>query len=89
MEPKSAALCWVSVMTPRRTAKKSSNLEPTLSTGAGAPMTAEQRTALRQLAYDAFEPDAFSQTLTQREASLRIAMLQAKLKLQDEPPHTL
>ena len=52
-------------------------------------MTAEQRTALRQLAYDAFEPDAFSQTLTQREASLRIAMLQAKLKLQDEPPHTL
>jgi len=68
---------------------KPSDVEPTLSTGADGPMTAEQRTALRQLAYDAFEPEAFSHTLTHREAAHRISMLQAKLELQDEPPHTL
>jgi hypothetical protein len=61
----------------------------TLSTGAGAPMTAEQMAELRQLAEDAFEPDAFGPHLTQSEAAQRIAMLKAKLKLQDEPPHTL
>jgi hypothetical protein len=61
----------------------------TLSTGAGAPMTAAQQAELKQLAKDAFEPDAFGQHLTQDEAARRIATLRAKLKLQDEPPHTL
>jgi hypothetical protein len=61
----------------------------TLSTGAGAPMTAEQMAELKQLSDDAFEPDAFGRHLTSSEAAQRIAMLKAKLKLQDEPPHTL
>ena len=52
-------------------------------------MTAEQRTLLRRLARDGYEPDAFREQLTQAEAATRIAMLQAKLKLMDEPPHTL
>ena len=61
----------------------------TLSTGAGAPMTAEQQAELKQLAGDAFELDAFGRHLTQDEAARRIATLRAKLKLQDKPPHTL
>ncbi|HZQ13511.1 MAG TPA: DUF3072 domain-containing protein [Pseudolabrys sp.] len=60
-----------------------------LSTGPGPRMTAEQRTLLRKLAFDAYEPEAFSEHLTQAEAAARIAMLQAKLTLLDEPPHTL
>jgi hypothetical protein len=52
-------------------------------------MTAQQSALLRQLARDGYEPDAFSEQLTQAEASKRIIMLQAKLKLLDEPPHTL
>ncbi len=63
--------------------------EPTLATGADAPMSAEQLKLLRRLTLDAFEPDAFTPHLTRGEAAQRIAMLQAKLKLQDEPPHTL
>lgn len=76
-------------MSPRPDSTHSSRGEPTLSTGAGAPMTAEQTTLLRQLALDAFEPEAFNRSLTQAEAGRRIAMLQAKLTLLDEPPHTL
>jgi hypothetical protein len=53
------------------------------------PMTAEQAARLKQLSIDAYEPDAFKQVLTQAEAARRIAMLSAKLKLLDEPPHTL
>lgn len=60
-----------------------------LSTGPGSRMTAEQCTLLRRLARDGYEPDAFSEQLTQGEAAKRIAMLQAKLPLMDEPPHTL
>lgn len=60
-----------------------------LSTGPSARMTAEQCTLLRRLARDGYEPDAFSEQLTQGEAAKRIAMLQAKLPLMDEPPHTL
>jgi hypothetical protein len=63
--------------------------EPILSTGPGARMTPAQRTLLRRLAQEAYEPDAFSEQLTQVEAAERIAMLNAKLKLLDEPPHTL
>jgi Protein of unknown function (DUF3072) len=53
------------------------------------PMTAEQAARLRQLSVDAYEPDAFKPDLTQAEAERRIATLSAKLKLLDEPPHTL
>jgi hypothetical protein len=53
------------------------------------PMTPEQAARLKQLSEDAFEPEAFSPLLTRAEAALRIDALSAKLKLQDEPPHTL
>ncbi len=52
-------------------------------------MTAEQASLLRKLAIDAYELDAFQSNLTRAEADKRIAMLKAKLKLMDEPPHTL
>ena len=52
-------------------------------------MTVEQATLLRKLAFDAYEPEAFSPNLTKAEATQRIDVLQAKLKLMDEPPHTL
>jgi hypothetical protein len=51
-------------------------------------MTAEQAALLRQLAFDAYEPEAFSPRLTKAEAQRRIVTLQAKLKLMSEPPHT-
>ena len=62
--------------------------EPTLATGADAPMSAEQAELLRRLAHEAFDFEAFSERLTQSEAARRIATLQAKLRLQSEPPHT-
>jgi len=37
----------------------------------------------------AYELDAFKPNLTRAEADLRIAVLTAKLKLLDGPPHTL
>ena len=52
-------------------------------------MTAEQAATLRRLAEAAYELDAFKPNLTRAEADLRIAILTAKLKLLDEPPHTL
>jgi hypothetical protein len=54
-----------------------------------AKMTAEQAATLKGLAEAAYELDAFKPTLTRAEADQRIAMLTAKLKLLDEPPHTL
>jgi hypothetical protein len=54
-----------------------------------APMTAEQAALLRRLARDAYELEAFGPQLTCAEAQRRIVMLNAKLKLLDEPPHTL
>ena len=56
---------------------------------ANQPMTAEQAATLKRLAEAAYELDAFKPNLTRAEADLRIAMLTAKLKLLDEPPHTL
>ena len=44
---------------------------------------------LKRLAQDAYELDAFKPNLTRTEADIRIAMLNAKLKLLGEPPHTL
>jgi CRISPR/Cas system-associated protein Cas7 (RAMP superfamily) len=52
-----------------------------------ALMTAEQAALLRKIAFDAYEPEAFSPNLTKAEAERRIAALQAKLKLTGEPPH--
>jgi Protein of unknown function (DUF3072) len=63
--------------------------EPTLTTGADAPMTDEQTALLKQLSQDAYDAEAFSANLTRTEAERRIATLKAKLKLQDGPPHTL
>ena len=60
-----------------------------LSTGAGNAMTPAQAAELKRLATDAYELDAFSERLTDDDAARRIAMLKAKLKLLDEPPHTL
>ena len=52
-------------------------------------MTAEQAATLKRLAQAAYELDAFKPNLTRTEAKIRIAMLTAKLKLLDGPPHTL
>ena len=52
-------------------------------------MTAEQAVTLKRLAEAAYELDAFKPNLARAEADVRIAMLTAKLKLLDEPPHTL
>jgi hypothetical protein len=52
-------------------------------------MTAEQAATLKRLAEAAYELDAFKPNLARAEADVRIAMLTAKLKLLDEPPHTL
>ena len=52
-------------------------------------MTAAQAATLKRLAQDAYELDAFKPNLTRTEADIRVAMLTAKLKLLDEPPHTL
>ena len=63
--------------------------EPILSTGPGERMTPQQKAQLSELAKAAYEPEAFSEQLTRAEAAERIAMLKAKLKLLDGPPHTL
>ena len=52
------------------------------------PMTPEQAATLKQLAKVAYELDAFKPNLRCAEADIRIAMLKAKLKLLDGPPHT-
>jgi hypothetical protein len=51
------------------------------------PMTGAQVSYLKTLSVEAHEPDAFSERLTRVEASKRIEMLKAKLKLFDGPPH--
>jgi hypothetical protein len=52
-------------------------------------MTDAQAARLKQLAEQAFEPDAYKPTLERAEAARRIAALEAKLRLLDAPPHTL
>lgn len=56
--------------------------------GTVARMTLEQASLLRKSAFDAYEPEAFSAELTKTQAEQRIGVLQAKLKLVSEPPHT-
>ena len=53
------------------------------------PMTPEQAATLKELAKAAYELDAFKPNLRRAEAEVRIAMLTAKLKLLDGPPHAL
>jgi len=53
------------------------------------PMTAAQASCLKALSQQARELEAFTPKLTRAEASRRINALQAKLRLQDGPPHTL
>jgi|SRR6516162_7163053 hypothetical protein len=53
------------------------------------PMTAEQAATLKRLAEAAYDLAAFKPNLTHDEANERIAILTAKLKLLDGPPHTL
>ena len=53
------------------------------------PAKPEQAAKLKRLAEAAYELEAFQPNLTRAEADLRIAMLTAKLRLLDEPPHTL
>ena len=52
-------------------------------------MTAAQAATLKELAEAANDLDAFKPNLTRTQAEIRIAMLTAKLKLLDGPPHTL
>ena len=52
-------------------------------------MTVAQEATLRRLAQAAYELEAFKPNLTRTEADKRIAVLTAKLKLLDGPPHTL
>ena len=52
-------------------------------------MTAAQAATRKRLTQAAYERDAFELNLTRTEANKRIAMLTAKLKLLDEPPHIL
>jgi hypothetical protein len=52
-------------------------------------MTAAQATVLKKLAEAAYDLDAYKTSLTRAQAEIRIAMLTAKLKLLDGPPHTL
>ena len=52
------------------------------------PMTGAQASYLKTLAEEAHEPEAFSEHLTKAEASTRIEVLKAKLKLFSGPPHT-
>jgi len=64
------------------------NSDLSLAGGADDPMTPEQAGLLRRLAQEAYDFEAFRERLTRSEAERRIAVLQAKLKLQSEPPHT-
>ena len=52
-------------------------------------MTVAQAATLKKVAQATYELDAFKPNLTRVEADKRIAMLTAKLKLLDGPPHTL
>jgi hypothetical protein len=76
-------------MPPKQVRRGNGRRKQILGAGPGERMTAEQLSLLRQLARDAYEPEAFSAQLTQGEAARRIAALKAKLTLLDEPPHTL
>jgi hypothetical protein len=83
-------MIWPTMTIPNWTSlhPTSKRIRPTGFSG-DDPMTGAQASYLRTLAEQAHELDAFSQGLSKAEASRRIDALRAKLKLQDEPPHTL
>jgi Protein of unknown function (DUF3072) len=60
----------------------------TLTGGGDDPMTPEQAKLLKWLAHEAYDMEAYGAHLTQKEAARRIVALQAKIKLQGNPPHT-
>jgi hypothetical protein len=64
-------------------------LDPRPDFVGGEPMSAAQASRLKALAEEARELEAFDPKLTAAEAARRIDALQAKLRLQDGPPHTL
>jgi Protein of unknown function (DUF3072) len=69
--------------------RPTSNAEENPDRGSGdESMTDAQAAYLRTLSEQAYEPDAFSEHLSMAEASKRIDILKAKLKLFDGPPHT-
>jgi Protein of unknown function (DUF3072) len=63
--------------------------DPVHWTPGSEPMTTAQASRLKGLSEDARELDAFKPKLTRAEAARRIDALEAKLRLQDGPPHTL
>lgn len=63
--------------------------KPHADSGEDVPMTPEQAAQLKRLAHAAYDIEAFDPQLSRAEAQRRIDTLQAKLKLQGEPPHTL
>jgi Protein of unknown function (DUF3072) len=76
---------------PKRDPRPGSNLEkdPSDWVTGDEPMTGAQASDLKTLSEQAREPEAFKTKLSKAEASRRIDALKAKLRLQDEPPHTL
>jgi hypothetical protein len=63
--------------------------DPVHWTSGSEPMTAAQGLRLKALSEEARELEAFNPKLTKAEAARRIEALEAKLQLQDGPPHTL
>jgi len=63
--------------------------EPAHGISESEPMIPAQAARLEALSKEAREIEAFNPKLTKAEASRRIKALEAKLRLQDGPPHTL
>ena len=76
-------------MAPKSNPQGAERPDAILTTGPGESMSAQQAAELKQLSIDAYEPDAFDERLTSRQAEQRIATLRAKLNGLDAPPHTL
>jgi hypothetical protein len=89
VEPKGGIAVNADGMATKAKKTQDRNARPRPDDEPGARMTAEQCALLRKLAFDGYEPDAFSPHLSRQEAARRIAMLEAKLRLLDGPPHTL
>lgn len=74
---------------PSENDSKAVTADPRDTADSREPMTSEQAARLKALSIEAYEPEAFSETLSRAEAEKRIAVLSAKLPLLDGPPHTL
>jgi hypothetical protein len=73
---------------PKLNADPPSNMEKDPDTSGEDPITGAQASYLKTLSEQAFEPQAYDETITKAEASKRIDALKAKLRLLDGPPHT-